>query len=193
MGGEEKPKSPTSSETNEDSSGVFVEPNMKVKDIRAMFRGGPDYENFAKPRPMFSSGRKRNKSSRTNSMQEGSTNIQAGNEASPTSPVSRQVMGLFQGAFEMEKELVSKAENASLQTKEEDHPVPPPRNPHNRLTKKVESKPVQSKSESEVLSSQEGNGDFKESIARIKSESDKIESYEQSLDEFYDVFNNLQT
>lgn len=39
-------------------------------------------------------------------------------------------MGLFQGAFEMEKELVSKAENASLQTKEEDHPVPPPRNPH---------------------------------------------------------------
>ena len=30
MGGEEKPKSPTSSETNEDSSGVFVEPNMKV-------------------------------------------------------------------------------------------------------------------------------------------------------------------
>jgi len=94
-------------ESNE--SGVIEEPNMSVKDIRKMFRGGPDYQDFAKPKnirpnriPSLSTV-VRYDSTRTMSSESKDQNIQDDHE-NLKSPTAQQIVAIFEADIQKEKE-----------------------------------------------------------------------------------------
>jgi len=194
---QEQTRQSSQSSNDEDCSGVVDGPNLKVKDIRAMFRGGPDYQDFAKPRVHIKPRPIRISSLSSLSPTEASSMNSPLNEQ-VKSPVSEQVMGLFREALEIQDQ-DSHATNGTTKTNgttngsaEKRIPPIPPVRKH-----KVLAKQTSAQANLQYLRNQESQDappvkeDLRKSIARIKSESGQVESFEKSLDEFYDVFDNL--
>jgi len=111
---ENSSKSAESNENNSNNaelneSGVIEEPNLSVKDIRKMFRGGPDYQDFAKPKnirpnriPSLSTV-VRYDSTRTMSSESKDQNIQDDHE-NLKSPTAKQIVAIFEADIKKEKE-----------------------------------------------------------------------------------------
>nr|XP_026693478.1 uncharacterized protein LOC100182468 isoform X2 [Ciona intestinalis] len=169
---------PHSVTDDEEFSGVVEAPLKNVKDIRAMFKKGPDYKNYAKPRSL---------SSNSASKQE--------------EKVAKQVMGMFQGALDIEKELAVFEEERLSQSsnispiKQNGHAVITTTYTQERNVTTPKSSSVTSPTST---SSGENNSnddiapeDIRTSIAKIKSESATVASFDESLDQFYDVLNDL--
>nr|CAB3262734.1 uncharacterized protein LOC100182468 [Phallusia mammillata] len=207
---------PHSATDDEDFSGVIEPPPIKVKDIRAMFKRGPDYQDYAKPRSLSSSNTPARRDSTNHPAGMSSNQSEADvcdDITAPDTQVAKQVMNLFKGALEMEKdsevfeeetlrkqqELTndftavhqsSAKQNGQMTTDINTNYVitktPPETLPKpNKLT--TSSWPPKSNPDDSPASP----SDIKTSIAQIKSESEAVISFDESLDKFYDVLNDL--
>lgn len=187
-----------------------------VKDIRAMFRGGPDYKNFGKPlRPIQPTKPKKLRKNRNSSCSSTNSTGESGcDTAAPrmtsineqmNAPVSAKVMNLFRGAFEFDDKPDTNVGGTTVENGQKMPPVPPTRTISKQ---KPFIKPGTNGANSTAVVTAATNGayyrhqeeekitakeDFKTSIDRIKSESALVDSFEDSLDAFYDVFDELKT
>ncbi|XP_078494234.1 uncharacterized protein LOC100182468 isoform X2 [Ciona intestinalis] len=193
---------PHSVTDDEEFSGVVEAPLKNVKDIRAMFKKGPDYKNYAKPRSLSSnSASKQEEKDRRHTTGDQLDDDIFDDVTVSDHKVAKQVMGMFQGALDIEKELAVFEEERLSQSS---NISPIKQNGHTVITttytqeRHVTAPKPSSVTSPTSTSSGENNNyddiaseDIRTSIAKIKSESATVASFDESLDQFYDVLNDL--
>ncbi|CAK8684231.1 unnamed protein product [Clavelina lepadiformis] len=194
---------PHSTVDEEEFCGVVEAPTLKVKEIRAKYKAR-DHKNYGKPASVSSTSSGSRKSSEDTSPRHVKGSSQSDFDSTenlhgPNHVVAQQVMDLFKGALDIEKELsVFEEERYEMHKQKNATPL---HNGHVTSNVKVvksttvtrppvAQKPNQGNTNTWPPSKQT-HVDLKASVAQIKTESQAVTSFDESLDQFYDVLNDL--
>jgi len=192
-----------------DFSGVVDGPALKVKDIRSRFKNR-DFEAYSKPKPMNQSSIDRRPNPVTNNQQQtvpkrnsymsSSSSRSSCSENDFPNPIAQDVMSLFQ-IVDAEKDLNAVFDDLQLQQQPQQKKKVPPPVPPKRTHSSAES--VKTKRDSlrrsvDITDSfpappqpeVESAEDIKTKVEQIKAESQKVETLEESLDDFYSLLDS---